>query len=75
MISEQEIIDIAKGLYPKYIHNARECVDFIIETLIKFEKITPRDISKAARLYGFSKGDFINGIVEKLTKGDKNETN
>lgn len=69
-MNEQAIIEIAKGLYPKYIEDAHECVTFIINTLTKVEKINPREIGKIGRLYGISKEDFINDIVEKL-KGDK----
>lgn len=69
-MNEKEIIEIAKGLYPKYIKDAKECVNHIIDTFIKIEKTNPREIGKIGRLYGISREEFVDLIVEKL-KGDK----
>ena len=67
-MDEKEFISIAKGLYPKYIKDARECTNVIFDTLVKVGKITPKEISELSSLYGFSKETFINNIVEKLEK-------
>ena len=68
MINEKEFLSIAKGLYPKYIKDARECVTFIFETLVKTEHITPKEISELSSSCGFSKESFINNVVEKLER-------
>lgn len=70
-MNEKEFISIAKGLYPKYIKDARECVNLVFNTLVKMEKISPKEISELSSLCNFSKDEFINNIVEKLEKGCK----
>lgn len=67
-MDEKEFISIAKGLYPKYIKDARECVNIIFDTLVKVEKITPKEISELSSLCDFSKEAFVNNIVEKLER-------
>lgn len=67
-MNEEKIILIAKGLYPKYVKDAKECVTLIFDTLIRFEQITPKEISELSSLCGFSKDEFINNIVEKLER-------
>ena len=67
-MDEQKFITIAKGLYPKYIKDARECVTVIFDTLVKVGQITPKEISELSTLCGFSKESFINNIVEKLER-------
>ena len=70
-MNEEKFISIAKGLYPKYIKDARECVNLVFNTLVKMEKISPKEISELSSLCNFSKDGFINNIVEKLEKGCK----
>lgn len=69
-MNEEKFISIAKGLYPRYIKDARECANVIFDTLIREGQITPKEISELSSLCNFSKDVFINNIVEKLEKGE-----
>lgn len=65
-MDKKQFISIAKGIYPKYIKDARECVNVIFDTLVKVGQISPKELSEIFTLYGFSKDEFINDVVEKL---------